>query len=213
MAACRSGRGQVRSWLQALVVLAACVGGPRAIAAGPPATGLDLVWVDLVGTDPALLTQMALAVQDLLASLGIPVASRVEAPRFGFRPGTAIVILAGSNPNPAHAGRPVAGAVAAERRAPHVVWVFPSTVARGLALPLERLPRWSDRQRRELAHAVAVVVAHELAHSLAGVDHSPDGLMAETLHPRQLRDRHLWMEAWLASRLQTAVATPAVPER
>jgi hypothetical protein len=82
-------------------------------------------------------------------------------------------------------------------------------VARGLGLALERVPQWSDRQRREFAHAVAVVVAHELAHSLAGVGHSPDGLMAETLGSRQLRDRQLWMEDWLASRFRSALAQSA----
>jgi hypothetical protein len=203
------GRSQVGPWLGALVALAAGVGGRGAVAAEPLPTRLDLVWVDLAETDPTLLTGMGAAAEDLLAPLGIQVTSRVELPRFGFRGGTAIVILSRSNPNPAHAGRPVAGAVVAERTGSHGVWVFPPTVARGLGLALERVPQWSDRQRREFAHAVAVVVAHELAHSLAGVGHAPDGLMAETLGSRQLRDRQLWMEDWLASRFRSALATSA----
>jgi hypothetical protein len=188
-----------------VAVLGVCLGGPLASATEPPAPLLDLVWIDLTGLSPAVVGLARAEVGDLLAPLGVRVVSRLESPGVGFPPGQAIVILRRSDPNPAHTGRSVGGAVTEAPETSRTLWVFPACVADGLGLTLEHQPLWSSGQRREFARALAVVVIHELQH-LAGAHHSSGGLMSRSICPSQLRDRHLQFDARLAPRLQAALA-------
>lgn len=206
---CRTG-----PLLGALTALGACWGGPWARATELTEPVLDLVWVDLAAVGPALMMDASAEVRDLLSPLGVRVTSRVEAPGLGYPPSDATVLLARRIPNgarPARSGQFVAGS-AALGNGSHNVWVLPAPVADCLNLALERRPLWTYLQRREFAHALAVVVAHELAHSLAGAVHAPAGLMAKTLRPGRLRDRHLGMDARLAPHFRAALTAPPPPE-
>lgn len=196
------------------VALGACLLGAPASAAEPPASTLDLVWVDLTDLSawgPAPIERVSADVRELLAPLGVRVAWRVEAPGRVFPGGQVTVVLARSNLNPSHAGRPVAGAVTVDPGEAGSLSVFPAVVAGGIGLTLERLPLWTFRQRREFTRALAMVVAHELAHRVAGAGHSPGGLMSETLCSRQLRDRGLGAEPRLAAGFRAALARPPGP--
>jgi hypothetical protein len=193
-----------------MTALGAGVVGSVASATEPAATALDLVWVDLAAMGPTMVKQTSGEVRDLLAPLGVRVTSRIEAPVLAFRPGQAAVILLQRSQNVAHTGSPVAGSVT-PGDPNHTAWVNPALVADGLGLALERWPSWTLLKRRAFARALAAVVAHELAHSLAGASHAPGGIMAETLRPGLLCNRHLAMDPQLAPGFQVAMAAEPSP--
>ena len=105
------------------------------------------------------------------------------------------VVLMRSNPNRARRGAPAGGAVRLEPGRQLTAWIFPAEIAGALGLAFERRPLWDVPSRQRLQRALAVVVAHELAHALAGAGHSRAGLMAPQMRPRQMLDPGLAFDA------------------
>jgi len=161
--------------------------------AAPPAAvpaQLCLRFVDLCDTVPELRHETLREIQALLEPTGIRVAGREVFPGQTEASGGVYVILMPFDPSRPRS-QPVGGAARRESGRQLTVWAFPPWVAGGLGLDLSKTPRWTDRQRREFARALAAVVVHELAHALAGAGHRPNGLMSARLGREQLLDPSL----------------------
>lgn len=198
-----------RSCLWASTLAASlALGGPAAFGGEPvslTAPELRLAWVDLSGTPSGLRDAATQRVRDLLAPAGVRVSgfdveAGVGVPMDGVR-----VVLMRSRPR--LPGRPpiVGGAAGPKEEKQPSVWIFLSAIARGLGLDLDRHFLWTVLERRDFSQALAVVVVHELTHTLLGAEHAPEGLLSASLDRRRLLDARLALEPSLHPALRVAV--------
>ncbi len=187
------------------------------IALGPPATAADeplvpapaelrLVWTDLCGTGPLTVQGATRELQALLGPLGIRLVSESsDSGRSRETRGLRLVLMP-SNPNRLRRGAPAAGATLVRREQVNAAWVFPGAVAVALGLDIRDLNGWDLRTRLQFHRALAVVVAHELGHALAGAAHSQQGLMVPCLGRDEMLDRSLTVSPALGPALLAGVA-------
>lgn len=124
------------------------------------------------------------------------------------------VILLPDDPSPARSSRHVMGLVIKEPSPTRAVWIFLRNVRWTLGHDLHRPA--GQREIRELARAVARVVAHEVIHAIAPEEpHSRKGLMSHSLNRSHLLAREATLDAQCAAafltRLATLLPAPAAP--
>jgi hypothetical protein len=153
---------------------------------GPaPSPALVLVWFDpdrlLLAAYESLEREVAATFRDI----GVEVAWRQGGPgsSCGGGPLPEIpVILLPTDPRAGHEGEHVMGLVMRYQHPTHAVWVFLSSLRWTLGHPAPEGPL-NARQEREVALALARVVAHEVVHAIAPDEpHSRGGLMNHSLN-------------------------------
>jgi hypothetical protein len=83
-------------------------------------------------------------------------------------------------------------------------WVYPDGVARVLGLDPARQHAWGVRDQLRWRRAIGVVVAHELLHSVARVEHAPRGMMRASLQCADL-ESDAKVDPSVLARLRAAV--------
>jgi hypothetical protein len=152
-------------------------------AAATPA--LVLVWFDpdrlLLAAYESLEREVAATFRDI----GVEVAWRQGGPGSSCGGGAVPeipVILLPTDPRPGHESEHVMGMVMRDQNPTHAVWVFLSSLRWTLGHPAPEGPL-NARQEREVALALARVVAHEVVHAIAPDEpHSRGGLMNHSLN-------------------------------
>ena len=167
---------------------------------------MPLFWADLCGTPADLLEAAAGHLQELVRPAAVRVSSRVSTAGSGRPVEGVTVALMCSPPGPRGLVHTVGGSAGRKGARQPAVWVRPAVVAGGLGLDLGRNPRWTERDRAEFSRALAVVVLHELVHTLVGVEHRPTGLFSATLRRNDLLDPRLTIDPDLLPAFRAAVA-------
>ena len=196
--------------------LAASLGLTRPAAGEWPvpqtAVEMTVVWVDLCETPAGLREATARHIQDVLRPAAIRVSSRNVVAGWGGPIEGVMVVLMGST-QPRGPGHSAGGAAGRRAATQPTVWVFPRAVAGGLGLDLARSTRWTALERYEFGRALAMVVLHELAHTLVGVGHRRQGFLSDGLRRSDLVDPHLTVDPDLLSAFREAVADPEAAAR
>jgi len=182
---------------------------PPALALGtvePPPVGpvVSLLWFDPTGVLPGGFETARAEVASVFRGIGVHVQWTVG--ELGTSYGAARipevpVILLPDDPDRTRAQRRVMGLVMRDQQPTRVIWVFLRSVRWTLGHDLRRARPIGGRETRELARAVARVVAHELVHAIApGEPHARGGIMSHAL------GRHLLLreEASLDTQCATA---------
>ena len=122
------------------------------------------------------------------------------------------VILLPDVPVPSSDGQHVMGLVMKRQEPSRAVWVFVKSVRWTLGHDLRRPLRTEGDEGRELAFAVARVVAHEVVHSIAPEEpHTRGGLMSHSLNRDTLLGRRIPVDAQCAAAFLTRLAALLPP--
>jgi hypothetical protein len=152
-------------------------------AAASPA--LVLVWFDPDRLLPSASDALGREVAATFRDIGVEVAWKPGGPGRSCAEGPVRelpVILLPSDPQRGNEGAHVMGLVIRDQRPTRAVWVFLSSVRWTLGDPAPERPL-NARQEREVALALARVVAHEVVHAIAPDEpHSRGGLMNHSLN-------------------------------
>jgi len=126
------------------------------------------------------------------------------------------VILLPADPSRARADEHVMGLVMRQQEPSRAIWVFLRSVRWTLGHPLWRRKPSNEAESRDLALALARVVAHEVVHSIAPDEpHSHGGLMRHSLNRRFLLGKGAPLDPQCAAaflvRLAALLPAPGVP--
>ncbi|HKC14274.1 MAG TPA: hypothetical protein VKI41_19785 [Vicinamibacteria bacterium] len=162
--------------------------GPALDTRPPAATvspALVLVWFDPDGLLPSAFEPLGREVAATFREIGVEVAWRQGGPGRSCADGPVPelpVILLPADPRRGNEAAHVMGLVIRNQRPTRAVWVFLSSLRWTLGDPAPERPL-NSRQEREVALALARVVAHEVVHAIAPDEpHSRGGLMNHSLN-------------------------------
>jgi len=176
----------------ALTMAVSAGGGTPVLATDAPT--LTIRVIDYAVTSSGVLIEAQHHVTRVFGVAGINVAWREgDAPPPSAAAQVTVLILSDAMAAEKVAKEHIATSVLATAAPPpvHRAWIF-----------LDRVKEAAERQRRSAGLALGHVIAHEIAHMVAGVEHSGDGVMASAFH---LTDTLQGFSREQGERLRTAI--------